>query len=129
MEHRPTLNDLKIAREELRIHEKELEKCSADLAIAKNKLHAIVQSEERILKEAHDNLEEMMYAISHNIRKSVANILGISRLLWEENNLKDEEMREFLIIIIHAAESLNSSTEDLSKYIHTQKNNLKNIKE
>ncbi len=63
----------------------------------------------------------MLFTVSYNIRKSVANILGISRLLCEDENLEERELREMLTIIIESAESLNISTEELSNFIYLKK--------
>lgn len=125
MKNPTTLNDLRLAHKELLLHEKEIEKCTDNLKITKEKLEAMENKEEQFLKEAHYNLEEMMFTVSHKIRKSVANILGISRVLSEEPNLKEKDLKDFLEIIIYAAESLNRSTEDLTTYIYIQRGKLK----
>jgi signal transduction histidine kinase len=122
-----TLNDLKNAQQELLVHERDLDKCAADLKEVKVKLLSVKRKEERILREAYTSLEEMMFTISHKIRKSVATILGISKLLCEDPNLQNDELRAFLEVIINAAKSLEKSTADLSNYIHLQKENIKNI--
>jgi signal transduction histidine kinase len=122
-----TLNDLKNAQQELLVHERDLDKCAADLKEVKVKLLSVKRKEERILREAYTSLEEMMFTISHKIRKSVATILGISKLLSEDANLQNHELRAFLDVIINAAKSLEKSTTDLTNYIHLQKENIKNI--
>jgi signal transduction histidine kinase len=122
-----TLNDLKNAQQELLAHERDLDKCAADLKEVKVKLLSVKRKEERILREAYTSLEEMMFTISHKIRKSVATILGISKLLSEDTNLQNHELRAFLDVIINAAKSLEKSTADLTNYIHLQKENIKNI--
>ena len=126
MEKRKTLTDLKNARQELVIHHEELEKCAEDLKKAKENLDIGEIDKEKRIAEINNNLEDIMFTISHKIRKSVANILGISRLLCDDKNLGDEEMREMVTIIIESAESLNVSTEELSKYIYSKKGGLNN---
>ena len=116
-----TLKELKIAHQELIISHKELEKCSYDLEIAhKNIEHRKIEKEKLANKTSND-LEEMMFAVSHKVRKSVANILGISKLIYEDKELEVQEWREMVTIIISSAESLNVSTEELSKLIHKKK--------
>lgn len=73
--------------------------------------------------EVHGDLEEMMFTISHKVRKSVANILGISNLLQTDKSLGIKEWRQMVNIITQSAESLNVSTEELSKFIHLKKIN------
>ena len=121
MDKNNILNDLKIAQQKLIIHHKELEKCADELKEANENLDIGEIEKEKRLKEVNSNLKEMMFTISHKIRKSVANILGISKLLCEDKNLEANEMREMLNIIFQSAESLNTSTEELSKYIDLKK--------
>lgn len=121
MERNKTLNDLKIAQQELIIHHKELEKCAKDLKKANADLDIGEIEKEKLADEVNNNLEDMMFTISHKIRKSIANILGVCKLLCVDKNLGDAELREMLGIIIHSAESLNSSTEELAKFIHFKK--------
>lgn len=108
------LYDLKIAHQELIAHHKELERCTAELKIANENLN----SGEKKRTELDIDLEEMMFTISHKVRKCVANILGISNVLCEDKTIEADELREMLQIIIKSAESLNNSTEELSKFIY-----------
>lgn len=117
-----TLNELKIAHQELILHHKELEKCAHDLKIANNNLNKKEIEKVNLINEVNNDLEEMMYTISHRVRKSVANILGISDLLRTDKSLSAEELNEMLDIIIQSAKSLSISTEELSKFIHLKKN-------
>jgi signal transduction histidine kinase len=121
MEKNSTLNDLKIAQQELIIHHQELEKCAKDLKKANADLDTGEIEKEKLADEVNTNLEGMMFTISHKIRKSVANILGVSKLLYVDETLGEIELREMLSIIIQSAESLNSSTEELAKFIHFKK--------
>jgi signal transduction histidine kinase len=121
MEKSNTLDDLKNAQQELIIHHKELEKCTADLKQANDNLDFEEIEKEKRIVEVNKDLEDMLFTVSHNIRKSVANILGISRLLFDDENLEEAELREMLSIIIESAESLNISTEELSNFIYLKK--------
>ncbi len=77
---------------------------------------------EKRSNEVNNDLREMMFTVSHKVRSSVANILGISNLLKTDESLSIEDWREMLNIIIQSAESLNRSTEELSKFINLKKN-------
>jgi signal transduction histidine kinase len=111
------LDKLKIAKQELILNHEELEKCVRDLKIANKNLKIRETEKELKVVEINSNLNEMMFTISHKIRKSVANILGLSKLLCEDVHLQNNEVREILLLIIQSAESLNFSTEELSKFI------------
>jgi signal transduction histidine kinase len=73
--------------------------------------------------ELNIDLENMMFTISHKVRKSVADIIGISKILCDDIDIELHEFKEMLGIIIQSAESLNLSTEELSKLIHDNKQN------
>lgn len=120
MEQR-TLNDLRIAQQELINNHKQLAKCSHDLKVANENLDiGEIEKEKRVI-QVNNDLEDMMFTISHRVRKSVAKILEISNLLCDDSNLGNTELREMLRIIIQSAESLNTSTEELSKFIRRRK--------
>jgi signal transduction histidine kinase len=115
------LSELKIAHQELIIHHKELEKCTNDLKIANINLDKGETDKVNRIIEVNNDLAEMMFTVSHRVRKSVANILGIAGLLRTDIKLTTEELNEMLDIIIESAKSLNISTEELSKFIHLKK--------
>ena len=115
--------DLKVAQEELTMNRLELEKCAAELKIATENLDIGEDKHVKNTAELNSNLENMMFAISHKVRKSVANIIGISKLVCEDKGINENELREMLHIIIHSAESLNVSTEELSTLIRKNKRN------
>jgi signal transduction histidine kinase len=126
MEKSNTLDDLKTAQQELIDHHKELVKCAEDLKEANDNLDIEEIEKEKRVVEVNNDLEDILFTVSHNIRKSVANILGISRLLCEDENLEEGELREMLTIIIESADSLNISTEELSKFIYFKKKGSSN---
>lgn len=117
------LVDLRVAQEELILHRQELEKCAAELKIANENLFIGEDEHVKRTAELNNDLENMMFTVSHKVRKSVANIIGISKLVCEEKDIDKNELREMLYIIIHSAESLNVSTEELSIFIHKNKRN------
>jgi signal transduction histidine kinase len=121
MKDSAVLNELKIAHKALLIRHKDLEECANDLQIAYKNIENGELEKEKLAKKTNKDLEEMMFIVSHDIRKSVANILGISKLIYEDKNLEVQEWRELVEIIIQSAESLNSSSEELSKFIHLKK--------
>lgn len=112
------LEKLKVAKEELIRNHKELEKCTRDLKDATENLNIEEIEKESTKVEYKSNLQEMMFAISHKVRNSVANILGLSKLLCEDVNIGSNDLREILLLIIQSAESLNISTEELTKFIY-----------
>jgi light-regulated signal transduction histidine kinase (bacteriophytochrome) len=117
MDQNIILDKLKKAKQELIFNHEELERCTNDLKIANVNLNIKETEKELNMEEFNSGLEQMMFAISHKVRKSVANILGLSKLLCEDVNLGNSELREILLMIIQSAESLNTSTEELSKFI------------
>jgi signal transduction histidine kinase len=128
MENNNTLKDLKNAQQELIIHHKELVKCAEELKEANDNLDIEEIEKEKRVVEVNKDLEDMLFTVSHNIRKSVANILGISRLLCDDEHLEEGELREMLTIIIESAESLNITTEELSNFIYLKKEISNNTK-
>ncbi|CAA9203046.1 hypothetical protein FLA105534_04395 [Flavobacterium bizetiae] len=81
------LDKLKKAKQELIFNHEELQRCTKDLKIANVNLNIREKEKELNMEEFNSALEQMMLAISHKLRKSVANILGISKLLCEDVNL------------------------------------------
>ena len=122
MNENKTLNELRIAQQDLILHHQELEKCAHELKIANQNLDKGEIEKEKRANEVSNDLGEMMFTVSHRVRSSVANILGISNLLKTDESLGIEDWREMLNIIIRSAESLNRSTEELSKLMHLKKN-------
>ena len=112
---------MKVAQEELILHHLELRKCAAELKIANENLDNGESEHVKRTAELNSDLENMMFTISHKVRKSVANIIGISKLLCDDKDVDADELREMLQIIIQSAESLNMSTEELSRFIHENK--------
>jgi len=112
-----TLENLRIAQQELILNHEELLKCSHDLKIANENLDIGEVEKERRVVQVNEDLENMMFTISHRVRDSVAKILGISTLLCDSSDIKETEFREMLKIIIQSAESLNAATEELTKFI------------
>lgn len=113
-----TLEQLKLAQKELLLHHEELEKCSQELRIAENKLKIGEEEKKEHIRQSNSDLEKMMFIVCHKVRKKVANILGISTILQTNENLEINDWKEMLDIIIKSAQSLNTATEELSKFIH-----------
>ncbi len=119
-----TLKELKSAHQDLILQHRELEKCAHDLKIANINLDKGEIDKVNRLIEVNSDLAEMMFTVSHTIRKSVANILGIADLLRTDKSLTVEELNEMLEIIIDSAKSLNISTEELSKFIYNKEKHI-----
>lgn len=117
-----TINDLRLAQKELITHQEDLKKCADDLKVANENLSIAEVDKEKMTLQISNDIDDMMFTISHRVRTSIAKILGISHLLYDDSNLGVEELRDMLKIIIESAESLNNSTEELSKFIRQSKN-------
>lgn len=101
----------------LTISYKENAKLTSELAFANSEL----EKTERIEKEYMLNLEEIMFIISHKVRKSVANILGISYFLEDNENCTSDDLKPMLKDIVQSATSLNTFTDELSTLVHTKR--------
>ncbi|MEO5776660.1 MAG: hypothetical protein ABIQ27_07125 [Flavobacterium sp.] len=73
------------------------------------------------LLNAETGLNEIAFAISHRIRKAVANILGIAYHLIDDETMTPEETKEMTNIIIQSANSLNLYTEELAKSLYSKR--------
>ena len=109
--------ELAIANRKLLFENKEKGKRAAELAVANSNL----KRAEMLQKEHIATLEEMMFIISHKVRNPVANILGISYLLAENEDHSSEEFAKMVRSIIASATSLNTFTQELSTCIHTKR--------
>jgi signal transduction histidine kinase len=111
--------ELAIANKKLIFENSEKEKRAEELAVINNKL-----TKAEILQKDHIiALEEMMFIISHKVRKPVANILGISYLLETCENRSDHEFKKLVQDIIESATCLNTFTQELSTCIHNKRSN------
>ena len=106
--------ELIVANKKLIFENKEKEKRAVELAFANSELIKA----ERIQKEHILALEEIMFIISHKVRKPVANILGISHQLEENEYHTSEELKKMVQNMVHSATSLNIFTHELSTFIH-----------
>lgn len=116
-----SFEQLKLAQKELLLHHEELEKCSRELRLAEKNLKIGKKEKNKNSKQLNSDLEEMMFILCHKVRKKVANILGISVLLQTDDSLGIPEWKEMLSIIIESAQLLNTATEELSKFIHSNR--------
>lgn len=68
-----------------------------------------------------NELEEMMFIVSHKVRQPVAHILGVASLLDGQQQPGETEL--MVEYIKQSAASLDSMTKELSDYIHNTKGN------
>jgi hypothetical protein len=61
-------------------------------------------------------LEKTMFFLSHELRKPVANLLGLSQLLNSNSN-SPEQIQKILLYTQVSASSIDSNTKVLSAYI------------
>jgi signal transduction histidine kinase len=101
--------ELIIVNNKLAFQTQENERCKAELVIVREELNKA----ERYQKEYVKNLEKMMFMISHQVRKSIVTISGISNLLDLEMNLP-EKLKELLAYIKKSAGSLDAYTKELT---------------
>lgn len=105
------------ANKKLLFENGEKEKRAVELAFANSEL-----KKAEIIKREHIlALEEIMFIISHKVRKSVANILGISYMLEDNENCTSEDLKKMLNNMVQSATSLNAFTHELSTFIHTKR--------
>jgi signal transduction histidine kinase len=79
-------------------------------------------------KEYITLLEKLMAFISHDIRKHVAHVLGLSCVM-KSSSLNPEQLNEKLLDIKHSATSLDTRTRELSASIYKKILSLKKAEE
>lgn len=70
-------------------------------------------------------LEEMLFMTSHKVRQHIANILGLSNILYSSKN----EPEEFKIVVDYLKKSalnLDKVTQELNLFIHSEKQKAEN---
>ncbi len=72
------------------------------------------------LVQRNKDLEQFAYIISHNLRGPVANIVGVSKTLLEDD-LDDDEAREFTDALSVSAQKLDTIITDLNQILQVKK--------
>ncbi len=72
--------------------------------------------------------EQFTYIVSHNLRSPVANILGVSKLL-QDDDLTGEERNEMMGGLVSSAQKLDEVIVDLSQILNVTKNVKENEEE
>lgn len=76
-------------------------------------------------KENINQLEQVLFSLSHKIRQPVVNILGISNLL--ENELIDiNELKKIIGYMRESTNSLDKYTKEMTEYVSTNKQKMEN---
>lgn len=109
--------ELIIADKNLLFENTEKNKRAFELAFANSELTKAKKTQKEYLMA----LEEIMFMISHKIRNSIANILGVSQLLQFEENRTTDDLNKYIQNIIQSAKHLNVNTHELSTFIHTNR--------
>jgi signal transduction histidine kinase len=134
------ITELKNVNKVLMFHYQKHKECHEELAIANKNLHNQNNKNERqgilllkvnkelkkakeIQKGYIEGLESILFMTSHRIRQPIANILGLSYLLNESKNSK-EEIKVFIEFIKQSALTLDVYTQELSSYTFDLKKNL-----
>ncbi|MFD1188091.1 PAS domain-containing protein, partial [Pontibacter rugosus] len=79
------------------------------------------KAEENRLKHIK-SLEEMIFMVSHEVRKPVSNIMGLADLLTQ-NEVSDEDKAKCVSYMYEAAQELDSFTQKLTLYIEESRIN------
>lgn len=106
---------------ELNVIEQELSSYST---LFKTYLEELKNSEEREA-EYYLSLKELMFMVSHKIRHSISNILG---LLAIYEYAKSDELQNILLLVKESAELLDLYTKEISNFIDQQKVNVQERK-
>jgi len=139
-ENEKQITGLKNINKELMFHYQENKKCHDELTITHKELLSqnkenekqgvVVIKTNKELKKAQETqkgyiegLESILFMTSHRIRQPIANILGLSYLLNESKNSK-EEIKVFIEFIKQSALTLDVYTQELSSYTFDLKKNL-----
>lgn len=104
--------ELFIANNELDFQNEEKEKRAAEFIIANREL----KKTEEYLKEYIQGLEQMVFMISHKIRRPIANILGLANVLDLSINSPDE-LKKLVKYIKQSALSLDFFTTEMSIFM------------
>lgn len=88
-------------------------------------LDITIRKEAELRKEQYiKTLEEMLFALSHKVRKPAANILGIADAL-QRNDLSERETKSFAPFLKSAADELDGYIHEMNAFISQHQNSLK----
>ncbi|CAN1535175.1 Signal transduction histidine kinase, dimerisation/phosphoacceptor domain [Flavobacteriaceae bacterium] len=139
-ENEKQITRLKNINKELIFHYQANKKCNEELTITHNELlsknkenkklsELVSKSNEKLKKvqetqkEYIEGLESILFMTSHRIRQPIANILGLSYLLNDSKNSK-EEIKVFIEFIKQSSLILDVYTQELSSYTFDLKKKL-----
>lgn len=60
-------------------------------------------------------MEQMAFDISHVLRKPIANLMGLSDMIQNENNLSETQLKEYVHYIIQISDELNNFTKEINE--------------
>lgn len=80
----------------------------------RNVSNQALKKQERYLRD----LKEMLFMVSHQVRKPVANILGLIELMKSDEDLSEYGIKEYCINIKVSAVELDDFIKDLNKFIN-----------
>ena len=112
LEKKISAKELIVANQELILKNLEKEKLTEQLLIVNEELIKI----EAVQKDHIEQLEKMMFMISHEVRQPVAHLLGLSNL-FDEAVGNSPKLIKIVGFMKGAVKSLDIFTRDLTKYV------------
>ena len=73
---------------------------------------------------AYKEKTDLLTYLAHDIKTPLSNLLGYSTLLYDEDNLTDEQQKKFIKVIYENVKSLNSLSEDFFSYLKFNLNEI-----
>ncbi|TKB97756.1 diguanylate cyclase [Pedobacter cryophilus] len=122
-EKKDRAKELSIAYENLLIENEEKEKQMIALKIANKKLHKA----EKFQKEYIEGLEKVIFIISHKIRHSIVQLLGLDILLSFTKNSK-EELIKMRVFFKKSVTGLDICTQELTQFLDKLKQRIIGVK-
>ncbi|MCA5587073.1 sensor histidine kinase [Finegoldia magna] len=73
---------------------------------------------------AYKEKTDLLTYLAHDIKTPLSNLLGYTTLLYDEDNLTNEQKRKFVKVIYENVKSLNSLSEDFFSYLKFNLNEI-----
>ena len=79
-----------------------------------------LKESEKVDTEYFLSLKELMFIVSHKMRHSLTNIMGLLDI-YDYSKSSQEESEKIIVLIKESAGSLDIYTEEITNFIHDQK--------
>ncbi len=117
LERQRLLADQQALTEELKATNEELKTQTEELAVQKEELEQLtdhLQSQQKLLEMANEELESFSYSVSHDLKAPIRAIQGFSRMLLKEHTDRlDAEGRRLLQVVVDNTRLMERLTDDL----------------